>query len=164
MARVRVLVGTRKGAFILSADGGHKDWKIDGPHFGGWEIYHFNGGESWQPVNRGFHSDFVPEPEGETGHCVHRLAMHPSHPDVLFMQNHRNVMRSDDGGDSWTKVSGNLPSDFGFPINMHSREPETVYVVPMKGDSLSSVEPSGTTRPARGEEPFLIVGSVGGGL
>lgn len=106
----------------------------------------------------------MPEPEGETGHCVHRLAMHPSHSDVLFMQNHRNVMRSDDGGDSWTKVSGNLPSDFGFPISMHSHEPETVYVVPMKGDSLSSVEPSGTTRPARGEEPFLIVGSVGGGL
>ena len=74
------------------------------------------------------------------------------------------AFRSLDGGDSWTKVSGNLPSDFGFPINMHSHEPETVYVVPMKGDSLSSVEPSGTTRPARGEEPFLIVGSVGGGL
>ncbi len=281
MSRIRVLVGTRKGAFILSSDAARAVWHIDGPHFGGWEIYHItgsrinpdrlyasqstgwfgqllqrsddggahwhtvgnefayagavgnhlwfdgtphpwefkrvwhlepspfdpetvfagvedaalfrstdggqswnelsglrthpsgkgwhpgagglclhtivldeadparifvaisaagafrstDGGASWQPVNRGLYSDFMPEPEGETGHCVHRLAMHPSRPDTLFMQNHRNVMRSDDGGDSWHKVSGNLPTDFGFPVCVHAHEPETIYVVPLKGDS-----------------------------
>ena len=90
---------------------------------------------SWQPINKGLHSDYMPEPEAEVGHCVHRLAMHPSHPDSLFMQSHRNIMRSDNGGDSWVNVSGNLPSDFGFPISVHAHEPETIYVVPMKGDS-----------------------------
>ncbi len=281
MGRVRVLVGTRKGAFILSADGNRRDWEIDGPHFGGWEVYHINGsrvnpdrlyaaqatgwfgqlvqksddggkswnpvsnkfafegevgthldfddtprpwgfkrvwhfesslsdpdtvyagvedaalfrstdggqswlelaglrnhpsstgwhpgagglclhtilldrgdpnrlivaisvagafrsldgGFSWQPINQGLHSDYMPEPDAEVGHCVHRLAMHPIRPDLLFMQSHRNIMRSDNGGDSWSNVSGNLPSDFGFPISVHAHEPETVYVVPMKSDS-----------------------------
>lgn len=281
MGTVRVLVGTRKGAFILSSDGARKDWNIDGPHFGGWEVYHIkgstinpdrlyaaqatgwfgqlvqqsddggkswnpvsneftfegavgthldfddnprpwafkrvwhlepslsdpetvfagiedaalfrstdggrswqelaglrnhpsssgwhpgagglclhtilmdagdpnrmivaisvagafrtlDGGTSWEPINKGLHSDYMPEPEAEVGHCVHRLAMHPSYPDALFMQSHRNIMRSDNGGDSWVNVSGNLPSDFGFPISVHAHEPETIYVVPMKGDS-----------------------------
>ena len=281
MGRVRVLVGTRKGAFILSADGNRRDWEVDGPHFGGWEVYHINGsrvnpdrlyaaqatgwfgqlvqksddggkswnpvsnkfafegevgthldfddtprpwgfkrvwhfepslsdpdtvyagvedaalfrstdggqswlelaglrnhpsstgwhpgagglclhtiildrgdpnrlivaisvagafrsldsGGSWQPINQGLHSDYMPEPDAEVGHCVHRLAMHPIRPDLLFMQSHRNIMRSDNGGDSWSNVSGNLPSDFGFPISVHAHEPETVYVVPMKSDS-----------------------------
>ena len=87
-----------------------------------------DGGVTWQPINRGLHSDYMPEPEAEVGHCVHRLAMHPSRPDLVFMQSHRNIMRSDNGGDSWTNVSGNLPSDFGFPISVHAHEPETVYV------------------------------------
>ena len=281
MSRVRVLVGTRKGAFVLTADGTRKDWQISGPHFAGWEIYHLKGspadpnrlyasqssawfgqliqrsddggvtwdtvgnsfvydgvpgthqwydgtphpwefkrvwhlepsrsdpdavyagvedaalfrtadggqtwqevpglrahgsgpfwqpgaggmclhtilvdptraermfvaissagafrtddaGATWQPVNRGLHSEQLPNPTAEVGHCVHRVAMHPSRPQVLFMQKHWDVMRSDDAGASWQEVSGNLPSDFGFPIDVHTHEPETIYVVPIKSDA-----------------------------
>ncbi|MGA9944825.1 MAG: hypothetical protein WBP75_07280 [Candidatus Cybelea sp.] len=281
MSSVRVLVGTRKGAFILESDGKRANWKVDGPHFAGWEIYHVKGspadpdrlyasqssswfgqivqrsddggktwaavgnrfvydgtpgthqwydgtphpwefarvwhlepsltdsdtvyagvedaalfrsadgaqtweelaglrthatadswqpgaggmclhtvildptdskrifvaisaagafrsddaGATWRPVNRGLKSNGIPQQEAEVGHCVHRIAMHPSNPNVLFMQKHWDVMRSDDAGDSWREVSGNLPTDFGFPIDVHAHEPETIYVVPIKRDS-----------------------------
>ncbi len=94
-----------------------------------------DGGGTWRPANRGLRSEMIPEPEAEVGHCVHRIAMHPSRPNVLFMQKHWDVMRSDDGGESWREVSGNLPSDFGFPIHVHAHEPDTIYVVPIKSDS-----------------------------
>jgi hypothetical protein len=281
MSKIRVLVGTRKGAFVMTSDGKREKWEVSGPHFGGWEIYHLkgspadpnrlyasqssswfgqviqrsndggqtweamgnkftyegvtgthlwydntphpwefarvwhlepsltdpdtiyagvedaalfrslNGGQTWQelpglrthasasswqpgaggmclhtilldpshpdrmfiaisaagafrsddegktwrPINRGLRSEQIPNPTAEVGHCVHRIAMHRSRPDVLFMQKHWDVMRSDDGGESWREVSGNLPSDFGFPIDVHAHEPETIYVVPIKSDS-----------------------------
>ena len=282
MSGVRVLVGTKKGAFVLTADGKREQWSVDGPHFGGWEIYHMkgspanpnriyasqtsswfgqviqrsddggkswetmdntfayegktgdhlwydgtprpwefkrvwhlepslqdpdtvyagvedaaffrstdggkswhelpglrnhesggkwqpgagglclhtilqdptrpermfiaisaagafrteDGGNSWRPINRGLRTtNELPESQPEVGFCVHRIAMHPSRPNVLFMQKHWDVMRSDDAGDSWREVSGNLPSDFGFPIDVHAHEPETIYVVPIKSDS-----------------------------
>ena len=297
MSKVRVLVGTAKGAFILTADGQRADWKIDGPHFGGWELYHLkgstlnpdriyasqtsgwfgqviqrsddggktwatpdgsgvpspedfgkgrsnrflysgevgthkwydgtqhpwefkrvwhlepsltepdtvyagvedaglfkstdggatwnelpalratkgalwqpgaggmclhtiildprnpqrifvaisaagafrtdDGGATWRPINRGLKSLYeLPDPDAEVGHCVHRIALHPSRPDTLFMQKHWDVMRSDNAGDEWREVSGNLPTDFGFPIDVHAHEPETIYVVPITSDSL----------------------------
>ena len=281
MSGVRVLVGTRKGAFVLTSDEGRERWDVSGPHFAGWEIYHVTGspaapdrlyasqstgwfgqliqrsddggetwkamgneftydgipgthqwydgtphpwefqrvwhlepslsdpetvyagvedaalfrsgdggqtweelsglrehgsgphwqpgaggmclhtivldprdpermfvaisaagvfrtddaGKTWRPVNRGLRSGGIPDEEAEVGHCVHRIAMHPSRPDVLFMQKHWDVMRSDDAGESWHEVSGNLPSDFGFPIEVHPHEPDTIYVVPIKSDS-----------------------------
>jgi photosystem II stability/assembly factor-like uncharacterized protein len=281
MSGVRVLVGTRKGAFVLTSDGTRRKWDISGPLFAGWEIYHLkgspvdperiyasqstswfgqivqrsdDGGQSWNPVsnefrydgvpgthqwydgtphpwefarvwhmepaltdpdtvyagvedaalfrttdggssweevsglrqhgsgpawqpgaggmclhtilldpkdaarllvaisaagvfrsrdagvtweatNRGLKSEGIPDPNAEVGHCVHRLAMHPSRPEVLFMQKHWDVMRSDDGGDSWHEISGDLPTDFGFAIEVHAHEPETVYVVPIKSDA-----------------------------
>lgn len=281
MAHVRVLVGTRKGAFILTSDGARKQWHVDGPLFGGWEIFHVkgspvnpnriyaaqstswfgqvmhrsddggkswetvgnefvydgvpgthqwydgtphpweftrvwhlepsltdvdtvyagvedaalfrstdggqswhelsglrkhgsgpqwqpgaggmclhsivldpsnpqrmyiaisaagtfrtdDGGETWQPVNQGLVSDYIPDAEAEVGHCVHHIAMHPARPDVLFMQKHWDVMRTDNAGDSWYEVSGNLPSDFGFVVDVHAHEPDTIYVVPIKSDS-----------------------------
>ena len=281
MSRVRVLVGTRKGAFTLTADGRRQDWDITGPLFAGWELYHLKGspadpnriyasqsggwfgqvvqrsddggrnwnpvgnqftydgepgthqwydgtphpwefarvwhlepsltdpdtvyagvedaalfrsvdggqtwqelaglrqhpsgarwqpgaggmclhtilldprgsgrmwtaisaagvfrsdddGATWRPANQGLRSEGIPDPDAEVGHCVHRIAQHPSRPDVLFMQKHWDVMRSDDGGDSWREISGNLPSDFGFPIEVHAHEADTVYVVPLKSDS-----------------------------
>ena len=94
-----------------------------------------DGGETWLPANRGLRSEGIPDEDAEVGHCVHRLAMHPSRPDVLYMQKHWDVMRSDDAGDSWQEISGNLPSDFGFAIDVHAHEPDTVYVVPIKSDS-----------------------------
>jgi photosystem II stability/assembly factor-like uncharacterized protein len=282
MSGVRVLVGTRKGAFILTADGARERWDVAGPHFGGWEIYHLkgspvdpgrlyvsqgsgwfgqlmqrstdggrtwetigntfaydgvpgthqwydgtphpwefkrvwhlepslsdpdtvyagvedaalfrttdggqnwhelpglrahgsgsqwapgagglclhtilldpgrpgrlfiaisaagafrsdDGGATWRAINRGLKSEGIPDPDAEVGHCVHHIAMHPSRPDVLFMQKHWDVMRSDDAGDSWREVSGNLPTDFGFTIDVHAHEPETIYVVPITSDSL----------------------------
>jgi len=93
-------------------------------------------GETWKPINKGLVSNFIPDPTAEIGHCVHRIDMHPSNPDVLYMQKHWDVMRSADGGESWTEVSGNLPSDFGFPIAVHAHEPQTIYVVPITSDSL----------------------------
>jgi photosystem II stability/assembly factor-like uncharacterized protein len=281
MSKVRVLVGTRKGAFVLASDGTRKRWNVSGPHFGGWEMYHLKGspadpnrlyasqstgwfgqliqrstdggatweavgnkfvydgvtgphqwydgtphpwefarvwhlepsltdpdtvyagvedaalfrstdggqtwqelpglrghasasswqpgaggmclhtivldpshperlfiaisaagvfrtddaGKSWRPINRGLRSDGLPDPNAEVGHCVHRIAVHRSRPDVLFMQKHWDVMRSDDAGESWQEVSGNLPTDFGFPVEVHAHEPDTVYVVPIKSDS-----------------------------
>ena len=281
MTGIRVLAGTRKGAFILTSDGKREQWDVDGPHFGGWETYHLkgspadpdrlyaapsggwfgqliqrsddggrtwrpvgnkfsydgvpgthqwydgtphpwefarvwhlepsltdpdtvyagvedaalfrsvdggqdwqelpglrghstgntwqpgaggmclhtivldpadparifvaisaagafrsdDGGATWRPVNRGLRSEGIPDSAAEVGHCVHRIAMHSSRPGVLFMQKHWDVMRSDDAGESWREISGNLPSDFGFPIDIHAHEPDTIYVVPIKSDS-----------------------------
>lgn len=94
-----------------------------------------DGGNTWAPKNKGLSSEFLPEPEAEVGHCVHHLAMHQSKSDVLYMQKHWDVMRSDDAGDSWHEVSGDLPSDFGFVVDVHAHEPDTVFVVPIKSDS-----------------------------
>jgi hypothetical protein len=92
-------------------------------------------GKTWTPINKGLRSQYIPDPDAEVGHCVHRIAMHRSKPGVLFMQKHWDVMRTDDAGDNWREVSGNLPTDFGFVIDVHAHEPETIYVVPIKSDS-----------------------------
>jgi hypothetical protein len=95
-----------------------------------------DGGTTWKPINKGLKSQFeLPDPDAEVGHCVHHIAAHPSRPDVLFMQKHWDVMRSDNAGDMWNEVSGNLPTDFGFPIDVHAHEPNTIYVVPIKSDA-----------------------------
>jgi len=94
-----------------------------------------DGGKTWKPINRGLRSQYIPDPNAEVGHCVHHIAMNPSRPGVLFMQKHWDVMRSNDAGDSWQEISGNLPTDFGFVIDVHAHEPETIYVVPIKSDS-----------------------------
>jgi len=281
MSGVRVLVGTRKGAFTLESDGKREKWQVNGPHFGGWEIYHLkaspadpnrlyasqssgwfgqliqrssdggktweavgnkftydgvpgthqwydgtphpwefkrvwhlepsltnpdhvyagvedaaifqttdggqnwqelpglrghgsgatwspgagglglhtilldpsnsqrmfiaisaagafrtdDGGANWKPINQGLHSQHIPEPTAEVGHCVHRIAMHKSRPDTLYMQKHWDVLRTDNAGESWREVSGNLPTDFGFVVDVHAHEPETIYVIPIKSDS-----------------------------
>jgi photosystem II stability/assembly factor-like uncharacterized protein len=94
-----------------------------------------DGGATWKPINRGLHSNYIPNPTAEVGHCVHHIAMHPRRPGVLFMQKHWDVMRTDDAGDHWHEISGNLPTDFGFVIDVHAHEPETLYVVPIKSDA-----------------------------
>ncbi len=104
-----------------------------------------DGGKTWKPINTGLKSQYIPDPNAEVGHCVHRIAMHSARPNVLFMQKHWDVMRSDDAGESWHEVSGNLPTDFGFPIEVHAHEPNTVYVVPIKNDSEHFV-PEGKLR------------------
>ncbi len=104
-----------------------------------------DGGKTWKPINRGLYSQYIPDPRAEIGHCVHHVAMNPSRPNVLFMQKHWDVMRSDDAGDNWKEISGNLPTDFGFVIDVHAHEPETIYVVPIKSDSEHFV-PDGKLR------------------
>ena len=105
-----------------------------------------DGGKTWRAINRGLKSQYeLPDPDAEVGHCVHRIAMHPTRPKVLFMQKHWDVMRSDDAGESWHEISGNLPTDFGFPIEVHAHQPETIYVVPIKSDSEHFV-PDGKLR------------------
>ena len=94
-----------------------------------------DGGKTWKPINKGLRSQYIPDQDAEVGHCVHHVAMHPSRPGVLFMQKHWDVTRSDNAGDEWKEVSGNLPTDFGFAIDVHAHEPETIYVVPIKSDS-----------------------------
>jgi photosystem II stability/assembly factor-like uncharacterized protein len=105
-----------------------------------------DGGNTWKPINRGLKSPYLPEPTPEIGFCVHRLAMHPSRPDVVFMQLHQGggVYRSDNAGDQWLEVNGNLPTDFGFPIDVHAQEADTVYAVPM--DPNLRVPPEGKLR------------------
>ena len=93
-----------------------------------------DGGQNWKPITKGLHSDYMPDPEAEIGHCVHRIAMHPANPDVLFMQKHWDVLRTDNAGDDWYEISGDLPSDFGFVVDMHAHDPDTVYVLPIKSD------------------------------
>ncbi|MGO9558719.1 MAG: WD40/YVTN/BNR-like repeat-containing protein, partial [Acidimicrobiales bacterium] len=104
-----------------------------------------DGGGTWRPMNRGLHSEGIPDEDAEVGHCVHRLAMHPSRPEVLYMQKHWDVMRSDNSAESWVEISGNLPTDFGFAIDVHAHEPETIYVVPIKSDD-EHYPPEGTLR------------------
>jgi photosystem II stability/assembly factor-like uncharacterized protein len=94
-----------------------------------------DGGKTWRPINRGLKSQYIPDPNAEVGHCVHHIAMNPSRPGVLYMQKHWDVMRSNDAGESWQEVSGNLPTDFGFVVDVHAHEPETIYVVPIKSDA-----------------------------
>ncbi len=94
-----------------------------------------DGGATWKPINKGLYSKYIPDPTAEVGHCVHHIAMHPERPGTLFMQKHWDVMRTDDAGESWQKISGDLPTDFGFVIDVHAHEPETLYVVPIKSDS-----------------------------
>jgi photosystem II stability/assembly factor-like uncharacterized protein len=94
-----------------------------------------DGGETWKPINRGLNSEYIPDPDAEVGHCVHRIAFHPTRPEVLFMQKHWDVMRSENAGELWSEISGNLPSDFGFVIDVHAHEPETIYVIPIKSDA-----------------------------
>jgi photosystem II stability/assembly factor-like uncharacterized protein len=93
-----------------------------------------DGGKTWTPINKGLRSPYLPDKDAEVGHCIHHMAMHQSKPGVLFMQKHWDVMRSDNAGDMWHEVSGNLPTDFGFVIDVHAHEPETIYVVPIKSD------------------------------
>jgi photosystem II stability/assembly factor-like uncharacterized protein len=93
-----------------------------------------DGGKTWKPINKGLHSQYIPDPTAEVGHCVHHIALNGKRPNVLFMQKHWDVMRSDDAGDNWKEISGNLPTDFGFVIDVHAHEPETIYVIPIKSD------------------------------
>jgi photosystem II stability/assembly factor-like uncharacterized protein len=98
-----------------------------------------DGGKTWKVITKGLKSKYMPDPNAEIGFCVHNMSLHKSRPTTVFMQLHWDVMRTDNAGDEWREVSGNLPTDFGFPIQVHAHEPDTVYVVPITSDSLHYV-------------------------
>ncbi len=93
-------------------------------------------GRTWRARNRGIKAYFLKDKEPEFGQCVHKVARHPSRPDRMFLQHHFGLYRSDDGGDSWREASKGVPSDFGFPMVVHPRDPDTVYIVPLQADEF----------------------------
>ena len=98
-----------------------------------------DGGESWEALNRGVRTDYLPERYPEAGQCVHALRLHPRRPDRLWRQSHCGTYRSDDGGERWEEVTGDLPSDFGYALALHPGEPDTAWVVPETSGHLRTV-------------------------
>jgi len=95
-----------------------------------------DGGASWRARNAGVRAEFLPNKYPEFGQCVHKIVHHPSRPERLFLQNHWGLYRSDDWGDNWTDIANGVPSDFGFSMQMHPHDPDTVYIVPIKSDAF----------------------------
>lgn len=98
-----------------------------------------DGGESWAAINDGVRADFLPTPTPRAGQCVHALRVHPARPDRLYQQNHCGTYRSDDRGESWTEISGNLPSDFGYVVGLDPADPGRCWVVPEESSHMRSV-------------------------
>jgi len=95
-----------------------------------------DGGASWSPANRGVRADYLPVTQPETGHCVHRIVLHPAQPDRLYRQCHTGTYRSDDRGAHWVEITDGLPSDFGYAIATDPRDPDTVYVIPEESSHI----------------------------
>jgi hypothetical protein len=98
-----------------------------------------DGGATWRARNKGVRAVFLPDQQPEFGQCVHKVTHHRSRPERLFLQNHWGLYRSDDWGDSWQDVANGVPSDFGFAIQSHPHEPETVYIIPLQSDEFRVV-------------------------
>ncbi|MEO6865161.1 MAG: exo-alpha-sialidase [Gemmatimonadaceae bacterium] len=96
-------------------------------------------GKNWRARNVGVRAEFLPDKYPEFGQCVHKVVHHPSRPERLFLQNHWGLYRSDDWGDSWTDIANGVPSDFGFSMQMHPHDPDTVYIVPIESDQFRCV-------------------------
>lgn len=95
-----------------------------------------DGGRTWTARNNGVRAEFLPDKHPEFGQCVHKVVHHPSRPERLFLQNHWGLYRSENWGDSWTDIANGVPSDFGFAMQMHPHQPETVYIVPLDSDQF----------------------------
>lgn len=95
-----------------------------------------DGGATWRARNVGLRAEFLPDKYPEFGQCVHKVVHHPSRPERLFLQNHWGLYRSDDWGDNWRDIANGVPSDFGFAMQMHPHDPDTVYIVPLESDQF----------------------------
>ena len=98
-----------------------------------------DGGRSWRARNHGVRAEFLPDKHPEFGQCVHKVVNHPSRPERLYLQNHWGLYRSDDWGDNWTDIANGVPSDFGFAMEVHPQEPDTVYIIPLDSDQFRIV-------------------------
>lgn len=98
-----------------------------------------DGGATWRARNHGVRAEFLPDKHPEFGQCVHKVVNHPSRPERLFLQNHWGLYRSDDWGDSWTDIANGVPSDFGFAMEVHPRDPDTVFIIPLDSDQFRIV-------------------------
>jgi photosystem II stability/assembly factor-like uncharacterized protein len=104
-----------------------------------------DGGASWEPRNKGVRQDYAPDPFPETGQCVHKFAAAAGEPETLYQQNHCGMYRSLDGGASWEDLTKNgLPSQFGFPLATHPRDPKTWWILPLNGDQDGRYLPGGS--------------------
>ena len=122
-----------------------------------------DGGATWRPRNGGVRAVFLPDKYPEFGQCVHKVTHHPSRPERLFLQNHWGLYRSDDWGDSWNDVANGVPSDFGFAIQSHPHEPDTVYAIPIQSDEFRVV-PGGQLRVFRSRDAGGSWQPLGNGL
>ena len=122
-----------------------------------------DGGATWRPRNGGVRAVFLPDKYPEFGQCVHKVPHHPSRPERLFLQNHWGLYRSDDWGDSWNDVANGVPSDFGFAIQSHPHEPDTVYAIPIQSDEFRVV-PGGQLRVFRSRDAGGSWQPLGNGL
>jgi photosystem II stability/assembly factor-like uncharacterized protein len=102
-------------------------------------------GATWQARNQGTRNDYLPDKYPEAGQCVHSVAMAAGVPDRLYQQNHCGMYRSDDGGRQWRSIEAGLPSTFGFPTAAHPRDPDTLYLLPLNGDTAGRFVPDGRT-------------------
>ena len=95
-----------------------------------------DGGATWEPRNKGVRADFLPDTLPEVGQCVHHMESHPARSGVLYQQNHCGVYRSDNAGRDWEDISEGLTGRIGFPLVVHPRDIDTLYVIPVESDSF----------------------------
>ncbi|HUP64613.1 MAG TPA: exo-alpha-sialidase [Thermoanaerobaculia bacterium] len=99
-------------------------------------MYVTEDGKSWRPSNQGVRAEFLPEKFPEFGQCVHKVSQSKQQPDRMFLQNHWGLYRSDDRGESWTDIANGVPSDFGFALTTHPKDPDCAFIIPLESDQF----------------------------
>src|SRR5438132_945509 len=123
-----------------------------------------DGGKTWDTRNKGVRAGFVPGPAPEFGQCVHKLVMASDRPERLYQQNHCGVYRSEDEGRTWQEITAGLPSEFGFPMVAHPRDPDTIWTIPLNGAEQGRYVPDGSAAVWRSKDAGSSWVRSGGGL